>query len=261
MSVGATNAGDTVASFSSRGPVTTDGSARMKPDVAAPGVGIRSSFPNGRYGQLSGTSMAGPHVAGSVALLWSAAPQLRGDLDATEEIIEGAARARTTGQGCGDDDYDDVPNNVYGWGIVDGLGATPQTWVETSARAEILEGFAPSGIRCTFTFTNVGPVPLTGVTITSTVPTSAALTHATGDYEVVAEEVRWDVGEYRPGEVLSRTLRVSLPTGSSGTRICCAYGLRAQYPTVPPWASEVDVLVPWRILLVPIFKNGPVGER
>ncbi|HEX8423089.1 MAG TPA: S8 family serine peptidase, partial [Pyrinomonadaceae bacterium] len=66
--VGALNTGtDTIASFSSRGPVTSDGSNRPKPDIAAPGTSIRSSTRDSTtsYGSLSGTSMATPHVAGA----------------------------------------------------------------------------------------------------------------------------------------------------------------------------------------------------
>ena len=55
-----------IADFSSSGP--TPLSLRLKPDVAAPGVGILSSIPSG-WGTLSGTSMASPHVAGGAALL------------------------------------------------------------------------------------------------------------------------------------------------------------------------------------------------
>ncbi|MFD1019625.1 S8 family serine peptidase [Thalassobacillus hwangdonensis] len=59
--------GETMADFSSRGPVTL--SWMIKPDVSAPGVNIVSTFPNGTYAALQGTSMASPHVAGVAALL------------------------------------------------------------------------------------------------------------------------------------------------------------------------------------------------
>ncbi len=45
FTVGATDSSDNIAGFSSRGPVTVDGSNRPKPDVSAPGDNVRSSVP------------------------------------------------------------------------------------------------------------------------------------------------------------------------------------------------------------------------
>ena len=119
FAVGATDNGDNIAGFSSRGPVTLDGSNRLKPDVSAPGVSIRSSVPVSSYTSLSGTSMAGPHVAGLVALLISAHPELRGQVDGIERIIEHTAVPRTSSQSCGSVPGTAIPNNTYGWGRVD----------------------------------------------------------------------------------------------------------------------------------------------
>jgi len=69
LTVGATNSTDAVADFSSRGPVTLNGETYIKPDVAAPGVGITSTWTDGGYHTMSGTSMATPHVSGAVALM------------------------------------------------------------------------------------------------------------------------------------------------------------------------------------------------
>jgi subtilisin family serine protease len=117
FSVGAIDRSGDVAFFSSRGPVTTDDSGRMKPDIAAPGVDILSSLPGGAYGSNSGTSMAGPHVAGAVALLWSADPSLVGDIDRTEQLlIQAADPYAGSMDGCFEGD---IPNAAYGYGILD----------------------------------------------------------------------------------------------------------------------------------------------
>lgn len=121
--VGAYNAADgTIAGFSSRGPVTIDGSNRMKPDVVAPGVGVRSANNGTGYSTLNGTSMAAPHVAGAIALLWSARPFLRNQIAATENLLNQSA-VDVPASSCGSNG---VPNHAYGWGRLDIKAAVDQ---------------------------------------------------------------------------------------------------------------------------------------
>ncbi|MFN8473823.1 MAG: S8 family serine peptidase [Anaerolineae bacterium] len=110
-----------IAGFSSRGPVTADGSGRAKPDVSAPGVNVMSSIPGGSYGSKSGTSMATPHVAGIFALIWSAVPALKGNIPATEAIVR-ATSAQQTDNSCGVW-ANGRANNTWGYGAVDALAA------------------------------------------------------------------------------------------------------------------------------------------
>lgn len=120
FSVGATDSGDNLAGFSSRGPVTYNGETYLKPDISAPGVGVRSSYYDGGYATMSGTSMAAPHVSGVAALLWSGNPGLRERIDLTRQILDSTARPKSY-TACGDPPG--VPNSGYGWGIVDALAA------------------------------------------------------------------------------------------------------------------------------------------
>jgi uncharacterized membrane protein (DUF485 family) len=128
-SVGAVDQAGRIAPFSSRGPVTVDGSNRIKPDIVAPGVDIISSLPNSSYGANDGTSMAGPHVAGVVALIWSANPDLIGDIDRTEHILNATAQsyAGNPESSCGGDTQ---VNNVFGYGLVNAYEAVKQALAE-----------------------------------------------------------------------------------------------------------------------------------
>lgn len=155
-SVGATDhRTDTIADFSSRGPVITDvgeedgtpANPRIGPDISAPGVSIRAANRGGiagntnGYSSLSGTSMAGPHVAGLVALVISANPDLRGKVDVIEHIISSSAVPKFSSEGCGDDTSTSRPNNAYGWGRIDALAAVQmaQADTDTDGIADVLD--------------------------------------------------------------------------------------------------------------------------
>jgi subtilisin family serine protease len=115
--VGSYDVHDSISDFSGRGNGTDARS--YKPNVAAPGSNVRSSVPGDSYAAFDGTSMAAPHVSGTVALLWSAAPTLRGDIAATEELLDRTARdvdATTCGGTAAD-------NNVFGEGRLDAYAA------------------------------------------------------------------------------------------------------------------------------------------
>ncbi|WP_028459088.1 S8 family serine peptidase [Chloroflexus sp. Y-396-1] len=122
VAVGATDQNDLVTYFSRIGP-TTDG--RIKPDLVAPGAGIVATVSNSNlYGSLSGTSMAAPHVAGAVALLWAAKPELIGDYNATYSLLTSTALPITVDNRYMGSSHSNcrpttVPNNIYGYGRLD----------------------------------------------------------------------------------------------------------------------------------------------
>lgn len=120
--VGAVNARDQLAPFSSRGPVNVfHGTSYRKPDVVAPGIDIMAAYPGGAFRSLSGTSMAGPHVAGTALLLMALCPCIERDVNAIRSIIESTAipHLPIPNQLCGNDRPDSIPNNHFGYGRVD----------------------------------------------------------------------------------------------------------------------------------------------
>ena len=114
-----------IAGFSARGPAAVTGN--LQPNISAPGVNVRSSLPGGTYGSNQGTSMASPHVAGVVALVWSAQPELIGQIEDTFWLLGQTAEPLYTLQGCGGDTGTSHPNNTFGWGLVDALNAVENT--------------------------------------------------------------------------------------------------------------------------------------
>ena len=76
ITIGGTDNNDKIARFSSQGPGVYFGSKTNKPDLTAPGVAVYSSDLYGKYKFRSGTSMAAPHVAGIIAIMLEANPNL-----------------------------------------------------------------------------------------------------------------------------------------------------------------------------------------
>jgi serine protease AprX len=220
FTVGATDSTDTIAGFSSRGPVTVDGSNRLKPDVSAPGVAVRSSVPGNAYATFSGTSMAGPQVVGLVALLLSASPGLAGDPDSIEPLVAASAVPLTTAQACGGVPGSAIPNNTYGWGRVDALSAVQ------ASNADLMIGQTDSpepglpGIPVTYTLTvtNLGPAAANDVQVSDGFPSGSAFVSATpsqGSCTNTAASASCDLGTIASGA--AATVAVTVTPPSAGT--------------------------------------------
>ena len=158
---------DNVASFSSRGPVTVDASNRIKPDITAPGTNIRSSSnaSDNSYISLSGTSMATPHIAGAMALLWSARPDLSRDISNSRTVLNEAAFFLAYKQ-CG---TPGPPNNVVGWGRVDILAPVTSGQLQCfpcwtlEMTTQTFDNVTPPALPPDWIATNAqGPAPLWG---------------------------------------------------------------------------------------------------
>ena len=125
FTIGGTDNDDQI-SVTSVGPINIDGSGRLKPDMCAPGRDIRTAAPGGLYvSDFTGTSASAPHVAGGIALLWSAAPILAGNVNETELVLEAAAEPLSfpsfeqANPACGGYSGLAIPNPVFGWGRLD----------------------------------------------------------------------------------------------------------------------------------------------
>lgn len=140
VTVGATDSSDTVAYFSSRGPVTwwpdyTAAAPLIDPDISGPGVGVISTSWGGGYESMDGTSMATPHVAGVAALMLDANPYLT--VSQIDQIMEQTA-------------LDLLPagkDNATGSGRIDALAAVQAAiavGVETALEPVVAPGLAMS---------------------------------------------------------------------------------------------------------------------
>jgi subtilisin family serine protease len=180
FSTGAINISNVLVGFSSRGPSTFYSPNLLKPNISAPGSNVRSSYGSGdsTFANLSGTSMAAPHVAGVVVLVWSARPALLRNIAATKTLLQNTANPTVTvspAQTCGGTlastpGSSQIPNNSFGYGRVDALAAVNA--VPTSTMGSINgQVTTPNG------------QPLAGVTMKLSGPKSSkTITDSNGRY-------------------------------------------------------------------------------
>lgn len=192
FAVGATANNDDITNFSSRGPSPW---GKTKPDVSAPGKSIRSTLPGGAYGELSGTSMAAPHVSGLAALLLEAAPTLNNDPAAIANAITSTAIALSA----------PTPNNDYGWGRVDAYNA-----VMSVASIGRLQGVV-RGNGSLLSKASLHIVPRDGQ------PTITTLSDANGSYSQGLAAGLYDVTAFAFGYESQTEFGVAVNTGSTTT--------------------------------------------
>ncbi|MET8125289.1 S8 family serine peptidase [Streptomyces sp. NPDC005065] len=199
--VGAYDVNGKIASFSGFGPSRLDGS--MKPNISAPGVNVRSTWPGNTYRAISGTSMATPHVAGAVALLWSSAPSLIGNIDETRALLnQGAVDVDDTHCGGTAD-----ANNVWGEGKLDifaSVDKAPHTAaVVTGKVSDRASGSVLSGVT----------VKASGSASTRTVTTSAD-----GSYRLTLPAGSYDFALSGYGYANGTSSGVTVATGEQVTK-------------------------------------------
>jgi subtilisin family serine protease len=148
--VGALNTGtDTLASFSSRGPVTIDSSNRIKPNITTPGTNTRSSYntSDSAYANLSGTSMATPHAAGVTALLISARSYLRQNPISQRTVLNNSAVHINSSLCSSNGTY---PNNLFGYGRANALTAYNYVALLTAVSRKVHGGAGTFDVPLTF---------------------------------------------------------------------------------------------------------------
>jgi thermitase len=176
-------------------------------DVAAPGQSILSTYNNGGYAYMSGTSMATPHVAGLAALIWAANPSLT-----NAQVIY---TLTSTAEKVGPAPYDASGWNQYlgygrlHWGPALAIAKAGPAWFEPAAP-----------LTYTLSVVNGGIQAASGLVITDALPAGASYLAASDGGVQAGGVVSWTVGSLAIGQTVTRTLTVS----ATQTLVNSAYG-------------------------------------
>lgn len=245
FTVGANDVSDEMASFSSLGPVLSDASMRLKPNVSAPGVNTRSTWNDDDYDTISGTSMAGPHVAGMIALIMSAEPRLIGRVADVRTLVERTANPKLgtteTASTCGGTAATVIPNNIFGFGRIDALAAVlarPRLTVALTAPATAKTG---DSYEATLTVAQpaAGKIDVTTALVDVTLPATATLVGSTpapskNTLAGATRTLQYSVAKLEPGK--SATVKITVKSDAAGE---IALASKAEADQVSPVAGSV----------------------
>lgn len=192
-----------ISDFSSKGPSVFGDDPYTKPNISAPGENICSTVPgNGWDCYFSGTSMASPHSAGAVALLWSCNPSLIGQIDQTFEILQDTADTPPPGT-CGAP-ADGEGNYTYGHGYLNVL-ASGQLWCgETgSLQGQVTDATTTLPIGQAHVYSLPGPYQST-----TNDAGEYAMTMRVGTYSITAEAFGYYPWTADPVDILTDTVTI-----------------------------------------------------
>jgi uncharacterized repeat protein (TIGR01451 family) len=156
-----------------------------------------------------------------------------------------------------------VPNNVYGWGIVDALAAVEaaRPGAEVAKQATFETGVPAGTLVYALDVTNTSYCTLTHVALTDTVPMSTTFAWASGDYVYAGGVVTWTATSLAGGEALTAALAITVAHLSPGTIVVNdAYGVRADELPTPVVGAPLETVVPWRLALPLVFRNWTPQE-
>lgn len=198
IAVGAVNEDNNIAWFSSGERVTSwrlsSEEPYVKPDFVAPGVKILSSMPPSSYAELAGTSMATPHVSGTVALMIQASNKTGIDITPDEiySILKGTSESTMFSS----------QNIREGWGLINAYRAVTLILNPTEIRGTVID---PEG----------NPVPDVLVTMinpdTSTI--IATITSGNGVFEHPVISGGWLIGAMPAKRYAFNFTRIEVKSG------------------------------------------------
>ncbi|MHB0856192.1 MAG: S8 family serine peptidase [Anaerolineae bacterium] len=256
LAVGATDAVDTIAYFSSRGPTPW---GAVKPDVSAPGTSVRSSIAGGGYANSNGTSMATPHVAGLAALLWEANHVANPEVGRTLSVTATEYLITRTAVDLGTPGHD----NTYGWGRIDAYRAVERTLLgdlsTSHARFGVSGLLRGSATTLRFTLVKIGGFDATA-TLTCTVPSpltvvTDSLHASTGEARIEGNNLTWEGLVGPEGEVLVE-LSVWAPPDAERQEVNLLAYLTDVYGNTPHLSATLRI-VPYMLRLPLVRQNAP----